>query len=196
MDRKISDEKLNLLWQMEIVCYKCIHTVIYCEGLIGKGESEFWKLTQNCYGEAASLAWCQVFKDKNEPVYYKHLFEVNGIEGFSAKYQYSNVSASILASIGLTEPEYKDFKAQVVKFRNKYVAHREFEIGSVKFPKVDHLKKTCFHLRSLFIDLIKDGLMEDPENNKLLGLLDHFNAFTNERIERRCKKHLEQLVYF
>ena len=67
---------LNLLWQIELHCERCMRACAYFLAVRGSNCSNLWSFTQNCYAEAAIIHWCNIFgSHSSEPTHFKFFFE-------------------------------------------------------------------------------------------------------------------------
>ncbi len=124
---RLTEEQRELRWQIEVVCYRCLHAVEYFDGVTEMGNNKFWMFTQNCYGEIACLLWCHIFNSRsNDPIHYWNLFGEDRLSGLGSGFLLPSVQQRLWSVAELDAGSYEQFRKEVVDFRNSYVSHREY----------------------------------------------------------------------
>ncbi len=191
----LSETQRELRWQMEIVAYTGIHAIKYFNGVTGNG-NEFWKFTQNCYGERACHLWCQLFNSYyKDPTHYKNLFGEKELENLGSSFNYSNVKKRIIKSTGLNEKEYMVFRESLINFRNKYSAHREFENDNILFPNLDIALLMFYELRDIIFETVKSELNKCDDTD-VKDFHNYYKYNSKNDIVRKCKNDISQIRFF
>ena len=186
----LTESQRELREQMEIVAYRCLHAIVYFDGVTGK-DGDFWRFTQNCYGEIACLNWCHLFNSRNnDPVHYWKLFGEDRLADLGEKYSYDEVKARFLNCAGLNEKECKDFRISVVDFRNKFTSHREYKGGPITFPRLEIARLMCLEMRNLLEDTVKSELLNAPHDLDLEEFLNHFKKQSNNSLLKKCEQEV------
>lgn len=193
----LSKELNDLRWQMDEVTFRCIHAVEYFNGITGidAKPSDYWRFSQNCFGEAACLLWCHFFNsENNDPVHYRKLFGDEELKKLGAEFTHERVKARLCNAAKISEQQYVEFRTDAINFRNQYVAHREFTINTIKFPRIDIARDMCLELRLVLRDTVDAELKQTPDCPELLGLRNHFSEQSNDWLLKKCRREVEALL--
>lgn len=192
----LTAEQNHLRWQIEEVSFRCLHAIEYFDGVTGfdPGNGDYWRFSQNCFGETACLNWCHIFNsDKNDPVHYRNLFGDDQLMPLGEHFSYENTKQRLIKSADLNETSYLVFREEMIDFRNKFAAHREFTIGSIRFPQLDHARAMCLEMREILKETVEAELLLDPKNMDLKYIKKHFLSQSNQWLLKKCKRELAQL---
>jgi hypothetical protein len=174
---------------MEIVSYRCLYAETYYRAVSGQKET-YWVFSQNCFGETACLLWCHLFNSRNnDPVHYWRLFGNDQLVPLSTDFGYEIVRARLRTAAGLDEAGYETFRNQVVAFRNQYISHREYELGSITFPDLRRVAAMCSELRVILQRTVLAELEADRESAELNELLVHYEASENSEVIAKAEGH-------
>lgn len=108
----------------------------------------FWAFTIDSHLSMACIYWCMVFGvEGSNPTHWKHLVRKQDQKKLRA-----NFTKAVLARTGFTQDQWTEYWDEMVKFRNKYVVHRDKFKGVVPhFDKAlavayayDTWVRTCF----------------------------------------------------
>lgn len=188
----LTQDQIELIWQMDTICHRCIRAGEYFKALTCNTEN-LWSFTQNCYGEIAALLWCQLFHRYKEPTHYSQLFKPTSSKPIEAGYSKEKVKDRLLKKINLNGQEYGSFGNDIIYFRNKYVAHREYTAKSLKFPDLDKVIQMCEEMREIlreFVNLLAKG-SGDSDLRDLKAFLDQNN---NNELLAQLKREASHLV--
>ena len=180
--------QLDLLWNIEIACRRCITASCYFDITSGT-EQNLWAFTQNCYGEICVIHWCKVFGARSEPTHYSRLFDTPTIACIS-KHQ---VAIRLHTSVTKTEAEYTRLWRDVKKARDKFLVHNEFSLTDKPiFPDLDLLVKVCIEIRDVIREIITAEQSDDETyRSNIKHFLDHY---TNDRLLEEIKQELPILA--
>jgi len=185
---------LNLLWQIELHCERCIRACAYFFAVSGSNSSNLLSFTQNCYAEAAIIHWCKIFgSHSSEPTHFKFFFENKYIQlDGGTSIDLNSVRQRLCDACGLDENQYKAFWTNVKDGRDTFFVHNEFsKENQLSFPDLNLLQKTCLEMREIiFAVLSSDDCSEDPEFYKnFLDLAQwHRNSKYLRDLERDCSE--------
>ena len=185
-------EDLNLLWQIELHCERCIRACSYFFAVSGSKASNLWSFTQNCYAEAAIIHWCKIFGSySSEPTHFKLFFENKSIHvNDGTAIDLNTVRQRLRNSCGLCENQYKAFWKNVKDGRDTFFVHNEFsKERRPSFPDLNLLQKTCLEMRDIIYSVLcSDDCIEDPEFHKNFLDLAQWNRNSKylQEIEKDC----------
>ncbi len=186
---RLTEEQRDLRWQIEVVCYRCLHAIEYLKSVSRRGDDDFWKFTENCYAEVACLLWCHVFNSRNkDPVHYWKLFGEGRLSGLGVPFVYATVQQRLWSAAKLDKGSYEQFRKGVVDFRNCYVSHREYTCESVAFPCLDKVKAMCLEMRNLLEETVQAETAANPDDPDLKELLEYYAHHQNEADFRKCRE--------
>lgn len=149
----LHDDQRNLIWQIDAACRKCIRAVMHFHAVTGK-TPEVWTFLQNCLGEIAVIQWCYVFNNYKDSTHFKQLFDDRVITAIDSEFSVDRIRDRLYAAVGLTVDQYVSFREEMVEFRNKYAAHRDFEKKGVVFPDLDIAMNLCVEMRNILRELV------------------------------------------
>lgn len=191
---RLSETQRDLRRQMEVVAYRCLHAVEYFQGVTGHG-ADFWKFSQNCFGETACLLWCHLFNSRNkDPVHYWKLFGNDQLSVLSSDFLYREVQRRLRSTANLDKDAYENFRAQVIDFRNKYISHREYEIGTIIFPDIQKIAAMRIELRVLLEETVRTEQQFNSGDSDLEQLGEYYAAHQNTAIVAKFRKEAADAV--
>lgn len=163
----ITTHDLNLLYQIEVHCEKCIRACVYADA-VGGTDDNMWAFTQNCFAEASILHWCRVFGSRGEPTHFTHFF---GGKCFGkqdgSRLTLENVRVRLYRAAHMSEADYLAFWKNVKKGRDKYFVHDEFSVAHRgQFPDLDVFKRTALEMREVIHEVVSQEQSEDPNKHK------------------------------
>lgn len=183
---RFSDQQRVLRDQIEVVCYRFLHAESFFRIVTGRDQT-YWVFSQNCFGETACLLWCHLFNSRNnDPVHYWKLFGENQLAPLSETFRYEAVKQRLLSAAGFDNESYAIYRQQVVDFRNKYVSHREYEVGSIIFPDLKRAASMVLELRVLLEETVRAELNQNPEDVKLIELVEFYDSHGNDFLLQKC----------
>jgi hypothetical protein len=123
----MNDKKvLTLLDYIYDSAYCCISYTNYFEIITlssqNKRGSNFLNTVQNALGDEACIYWTHIFGNENDDnhLYYEHFFGLCNEEG----YRKEDIRKRLLSVTGYDETEYNVFRDNIIKVRNKFLAHK------------------------------------------------------------------------
>lgn len=187
----LTDSQRELRWQMEIVSFRCLHSIAYFDASTGK-DCDFWQFTQNCYGEIACLNWCHLFNSrKKDPVHYWNLFGEDQLINLGEQYSYENIKHRLLSVARLNEDEYVLFRKEVVDFRNMHTSHREYDSNHIIFPRLDIARLMCLEMRVILQDTAVSELVISPNDIDLHDLKRYYDEKNNNWLLKKCRRDIK-----
>ena len=100
------------------------------------GDRSFWVYTSDAHIQMAITSWCKVFGSSREDAHYSKLYDQ--AEADFDEYLFAKVPCSAC--------EWKDYRHEMMRFRNKYIAHSETTIIDFPVPYLDMaLKAVCLY---------------------------------------------------
>jgi len=143
---------LELLWQIEVHCERCIRACAYFFAVSGSDSSNLWSFTQNCYAETAIIHWCKTFgSHSSEPTHFKHFFENRCFHaGDGTAITLDTVRKRLRHASGLDDNQYTDFWKGVKDGRDTFFVHNEFsKQNHPSFPDLNIVQQTCLEMREI-----------------------------------------------
>jgi hypothetical protein len=175
-DKMLTNEQLDLLWNIEIACQRCIRAASHFE-VASNSKSDLWSFTQNCYGAMTVIHWCQIFGAYDEPTHFSSLFK-NGALGGMLK---EHVSNRLCAYVRMSQAEYNIFHKATTDARNKYFVHNEFKSElHLVFPDLDILKRLCLEMRNIIREIVVAESSENPVIHSAIS--ESVSFLTNDRL--------------
>ena len=164
----ITRKDLDLLYQIEVHCEKCIRSCCYFYAVSGCSV-KMWKFTQNCFGESAILHWCRVFGARKEPTHFARFFEGRVIPmKDGSRLTLDLVRQRVCKAAKMTADEYARFWKNVKNGRDKYLVHTDIDRPvHATFPNPDVLKAVALAMRDIIHDVVLREESEDSEKLKL-----------------------------
>jgi hypothetical protein len=160
-------QELNLLWQIESHCERCIRACVYSFAVSGSNSKNLWSFTQNCYAEAAIIHWCKIFgSHSSEPTHFKVFFEKKCIPSSDGTtIDMNSVRNRLRDACGFNEDHYKAFWQDVKDGRDTFFVHNEFsKENRPSFPDLSILQKTCLEMREIIFEVLSsDNSLEDSD---------------------------------
>jgi hypothetical protein len=178
---------LELLWNIEIGCRRCIRSASYFKTVSGTNLN-LWAFTQNCFGGICVIHWCQIFGSRSEPTHYSKLFDdVAGVP-----FSKDKISDRLRNSVEMTEIEYQKFWEEVKRARDGFLVHNEFGTADRPvFPDLDCIVSICLEMRNIILEIVNACQSEDP---KYQQDIKHFMThYTNDTFLSEIKKDLPKL---
>ena len=180
--------------QMEVVAYRFLHAETYFHKTTAR-EEVFWRFTQNCYGEVACLLWCHLFNNRdNDPVHYTKLFGNDQLLGLSSRFSTQAVREHLMGAANLNEATYSVYRDQVKAFRDQYVAHRDYQRGSVIFPDLRPASAMVQALRKLLEESVHAELRGNPGDAELEELVIYYEDHQNKVVLSGCEYDAEKIL--
>lgn len=178
----VNKETLDLFTIIYDAAYHCIIYIHYFE-IVNKDiedrknknkECIFWFAVNNTFADEACLYWAKIFGSYKEPTHYTKFFNREDI--ITKEYSRKVVHERILAIVCYDEKKYKEFHKNVLKCRNKLIAHTEINARFV-YPDLIVCRKMAEELLVIFKELLEKWLPEDKYKNFwfLDGLTDELN---------------------
>lgn len=178
----LNDEQRNLRWQLEVVSYRGLHAIEFFHAVTGRGDN-FWKFTQNCYGEAACLNWCHIFNNwNNDSTHYRNLFGDGKLSDLDSSFAFDSVQQRLWKVAHLDKSTYPLFRQKVIDLRNKYIAHRDYEIGTINFPDTNIIRAMFLEMRLILEETVIQELAKNPNDKDLKGLLAYYSDHQNSSV--------------
>lgn len=172
----LTNEQLDLLWNIEIACQRCIRAASHFE-VASNSKSELWSFTQNCYGAMTVIHWCQIFGAYDEPTHFSSLFK-NGALGGMLK---EHVSNRLCAYVRMSQEAYSLLHKEATDARNKYFVHNEYNNKvRIVFPDLVILKRLCLEMRDIIREIVAAESSENQE--KHLAISESLSFLTKDRL--------------
>lgn len=187
MKTNLTRSQLNLIWNIEVSCRRCVQGARYFTAL-PKAKDRRWAYTQNCFGGISIVFWCQVFGSDSEPTHYSKIF--NGPDALPITRD--QIAARLRRATNMTEPQYKAFWQGVKGARDKFFVHNEFDAEDrPRFPDLDIMAQTCLEMRIILREILDACISEDLKFQKRIS---HWIAhFTNDVFLKDVEGDLPQL---
>ncbi len=184
----ITRNQLDLLWNIEISCRRCIRAS-HCFDTASGTNRNLWAFTQNCYGGICVIHWCQVFGAWSEPTHYSKLFADSTITCISK----DRVAARLRSSVSMTVEQYEKFWNDVKATRDKYLVHNQFDSADRPlFPDLDLMMAICTEMRDIICEIIT---AEQSEDERYRGDIEHFLSHnTNDKFLQEIRQDLPSLA--
>jgi hypothetical protein len=176
----LTKRHLDLIWQIDTACRKCIRAVLYFKAVTDK-EPELWTFLQHCFGEVAVIQWCHVFNKYQDCTHFTQLFADPAISQIDPELRLDRVRSRLRRVLGMSQEQYAAFRKQMVDFRNSYAAHWDFEKKVMVFPDVDLAMSSCIEMRSILRQLVLKGV-GDQNSQELKDLKYLLTAYDNDHI--------------
>jgi hypothetical protein len=149
--------------------------------------------TQNCYGEIACLLWCHIFNSRNkDPIHYWTLFGEDRLSGLGPTFLFTSVQQRLWSVAELDASNYEQFRDEVVTFRNGYVAHRDYERGSVTFPRLDKVRAMCLEMRLILEKTVHAELQVNRKDSDLKHLMQYYSEHQNDLVIRKVRDEISR----
>ena len=127
--------------------YRQLHSAL-------SGKSSFWTATANAHLEAAILDWCKVFGATGNNVTHWTNIPLEDVESVQ-----NNFRNAILKTTGMSLIEWGQYHAEMLGFRDRYVAH--LEIGNIpSVPFFDRALKIAFAYDKWIREVINHDSLE------------------------------------
>ncbi len=132
------------------------------EGIALEPKQTFWIMTVNMLADAAAVEWCKVFGSWDEDTHWTRVLP---------KELHNKIRADLLAVIGLTQAEWKEYRSSIVSYRDQMIAHHDLDATVGKYPHYD--------VAILAANFIFDQLRNIADPDALGGIptsLDHWSG--------------------
>lgn len=183
----LSCDQLDLLWNIEIACQRCIRASHYFD-IVSGTKANMWIFTQNCYGGICIIHWCQVFGVWSEPTHYSRLFKAGTVSSISK----DQAADRLRKATGKDEHQYKSLWEEVKSARDKFLVHNEFSSKDRPvFPDLDILVKVCLEMRDIIREIVKSEESEDPKQQE--NIANFVSYYTNDRFLSEIKGESQRL---
>lgn len=133
-----------------------IRSLLYARGIVSqlalqKGQHTFWRHTASTHLGMAVLFWCRVFGTNSEPMHWKQTIQEQ--PGFRN---------AILKATNFSIPQWEAYHAEMIDFRNAFIAHQQLVEGKVPdlTPALEVVKVANAWLRTEIGKIAPDYLVE------------------------------------
>jgi hypothetical protein len=192
----MTKKDLELLWQIEQHCERCIRAGTYFVAASDKDSGNLWSFTQNCYAETTIIHWCKIFGSYgSEPTHFKHFFEKRRFHiSDGTIITLDTVRKRLRDASGLDDCRYMDFWKGVIDGRNMFFVHNEFsKKNRLLFPNLNVMQQTCLEMREIIRDVLSgEDCSEDSEFFQKFRDLVQWNR--NSKYLRDLEKDCEALT--
>lgn len=183
----LTRSQLDLIWNIEISCRRCVRGARYFNAL-PKSKDRRWAYTQNCFGGISIVFWCQIFGSDSEPTHYSRLFAENTMLPVSR----NDVATRLRQATGMTGSAYKEFWQGIKDARDKFFVHNEFDTEDrPSFPDLDLMAKVCLEMRMVLHEILDACTSEDVKFQK--RIVHWISHFTNDVFLKDVEGDLPQL---
>jgi len=156
-----------------------------------KLKSEFWTHTINSHILQAAIYWCMVFgRQRNNPTHWRNVLK-GDVGVFKA-----NFYKILFKNTGFNSTKWKKYQNKIVRFRNKYVAHRELKYGQ-PVPDFTQALKVAYVYDQWIRELISPDIFVEPPLKKTASKLEKSLAPLLRDLISQTKKYnkdTEQVV--
>ena len=126
------------IWRAGKMGLACLRNIAYHRagsGVVQRGMGgSFWLDAHGNFYFIAVLHWCKLFGDPKSGLYWDKVIEEPDV-----------FYRRMLKHVKISQTEFEDYKTEIRKFRDKYVAHLDDELPP-KFPKLEVMRKTASFL--------------------------------------------------
>lgn len=145
----------RLIQNMHEICNEALHYIYLYRNLNSLSPKDTNRtleiLNYNAYYEGAIRRWCMIFGSYSEESHYRNLLKLNNIKKKLSQIfniEKGNIESivkdKIIISSGLPKQEYAIYHKSVIKYRNKFLIHKE------SFPEKDkNFKSVHPHLEPM-----------------------------------------------
>lgn len=98
------------------------------EGIALEPKQTFWIMTVNLLADVAAIEWCKVFGSRAEDTHWTRVLPENS---------HDQVRQGLLTHVQLTKEKWKEYRDDIVKYRDQIVAHHDLDATITKFPHYD-----------------------------------------------------------
>ncbi|MBL4623061.1 MAG: hypothetical protein JKY89_11765 [Immundisolibacteraceae bacterium] len=190
----LSDSQRSLRWQIEQVAFMGIHATRYWDG-VSDQSGEFWMFTRNCYGQRAIFLWCQLFNGElDDPSHYLQLFGDDRLSDLGRQFSTARVLSRLEIASNLNASGLNEFRFEISGFRNDYSAQREYHKSGLRFPELGPALGMFQEMRVLLEETVVAEARSGSEQY-ITELLQYYQYDSNEDIQRKCFKDIDQLGF-
>jgi len=183
----LTKKQLDLIWNIEILCRRCVRGAYYFNALPQKSKNRRWAYTHNSFGGISIIYWCQVFGSNSEPTHYSNLLDKN-----NCPITKDEISRRLCSSIKMNKAEYKTFWQGIKDARDCFFVHNEFNAkDKPKLPNLTLMSKVCLEMRVILLEVLKSCSAEDEKFRK--DILHWVSHFSNDIFLEDVNKDIPQL---
>lgn len=181
----LSERGLDLIWNIDVLCRRCVRAARYSQALTGRPIARRWKYAQNFFAAYAVVSWCKVFGSSSERTHYSNLW------ANSASRDRDEARRRLQQAVAMTDEEYNRFWQDVKAARDGFFAHNDFDEPSPQFPDVNNLEQVCLEMRSILFEVLSGCTSECPEIER--NIRDWFRYHTNSDFLRELEHDLPHI---
>ncbi len=185
-----SQDIIELLKRIEGVAWRCILMEHYFD-MVTNLKNQFWILIQNILGESVILHWSYLFGKSKDDLNYERFFDKDDVVKAGESFLSSNVKKRLLERIKMNDEEYDKLWNNVMRMRDKFIAHHDIALKKITFPEIDKCREMAEELRVILGLLIEEWLRVVPYHEELKGLRFYYSQNTNVYIAPKCKSDFE-----
>ena len=140
----MTDNILNIANQIFRLVF-VVRNVAYHRSLLKQKdnfEQNYWILIFNNFLEIAVLEWCKVFGSNTDTTHWTKYIDVDDQAGFRS---------NLWKRLNLTEQEWKDYRQKMKDYRDKVVAHDEYNPKITNYPDFSHALESCYFYYEILI---------------------------------------------
>lgn len=174
------------LWanQQYRLLVRFIHHLAYYKTLFSaynelNTESEFWTYTIDAHIVRSIIDWCMVFGTDSNEVHWKKV----AVNDFTQ----SDFRDYLLKAIGLSLKQWRDFRSNMMDFRNKYATHNVVPYPPT--PTMDTALRVAVTYDNWFRDRV-NAIFDDPSLQGRYDRLMLTLAKPLKRLVRKCGRDL------
>lgn len=138
----MTDNILNIANQIFRLVF-VVRNVAYHRSLLKQKdnfEQNYWILIFNNFLEIAVLEWCKVFGSNTDTTHWTN--HINDEAGFRS---------NLLKRLNLTQPEWDNYWQEMKNYRDKVVAHHEYDPKITNYPDFSHALESCYFYYEILI---------------------------------------------
>ena len=204
MNKQNKKKVLTLLNGIYDALYRCICYTTYFEKVtcsIEKQKNHFLIIVQNTLGDEACIYWTHIFgkNDKNNHLHYEIFFNLIDEEEFKV----NDIKKRILNVIEFDENEYSDFFNNIIKARNKTLAHKDIDISdnSIFYPDLIICRKMAQELLVILLELINKWISVEYEeifDKEDMSILLSYKLLSPsiKGLDAKCHYNYELIINF
>lgn len=176
----LQDSTVEIMKRMHHATERCIRCARYFQATSGK-TLDFFKFSQNCFGELAIMHWATLFGNENsESTHFKIFFSRKDVlDVLETNDLISELKADFLSRMEFSEDQYQDFWCNACRVRNRFIAHRD-ELSDLRFPDVLKMSVQCFVLRKYMQKVLTRSISDGDCRSSVCTLSRYYSENGSE----------------
>jgi hypothetical protein len=168
-----------------LICYRA-----FTNAYRGRHQNPFWQVTIEAHLFAATNNWCKVFgSDRCNPMHWKQL-SLNERERLAQSFR-----EGLFQEIGLDAKHWRRYWKSMIKFRNKFVAHRELHFLD-PVPHFDTALNVAYYYDKWVREIISPDILHGPSLESIARDYDHKVTPLAAKLLRATEEFIGHDSYF